>query len=37
MAKSKVIIDNIAYLFGAGKIDHVIIVAPKGVYPVIRF
>ena len=30
--KSKVIIDNIAYLFRSGKIDHVIVVAPKGVY-----
>ena len=30
--KSKVIIDNVAYLFRLGKIDHVIVVAPKGVY-----
>ena len=30
--KSKVILDNIAYLFRAGKIDSVIITAPKGVY-----
>ena len=30
--KSKVILDNIAYLFRAGKIDSVIIAAPKGVY-----
>jgi hypothetical protein len=30
--KSKVIIDNIAYLFRKGKIDTVVIAAPKGVY-----
>lgn len=30
--KSKVIIDNIAYLFRRGSIDTAVIVAPKGVY-----
>jgi len=30
--KSKVIIDNIAYLFRKGKIDTAVIAAPKGVY-----
>ena len=30
--KSKVIIDNFAYLFRKGKIDTVVIAAPKGVY-----
>tara|TARA_R100000388_G_scaffold18333_1_gene14206 strand:- start:1133 stop:2608 length:1476 start_codon:yes stop_codon:yes gene_type:complete len=30
--KSKVIIDNIAYLFREGKIDTAVIAAPKGVY-----
>ena len=30
--KSKVIIDNIAYLFRRGSIDTAIIAAPKGVY-----
>ena len=30
--KSKVIIDNIAYLFRKGSIDTVVIAAPKGVY-----
>ena len=30
--KSKVIIDNIAYLYRKGKIDTAIIAAPKGVY-----
>jgi SNF2 family DNA or RNA helicase len=30
--KSKVIVDNIAYLYDTGRIDTAIIVAPKGVY-----
>ena len=30
--KSKVLIDNIAMLYNAGKIDGALIVAPKGVY-----
>jgi SNF2 family DNA or RNA helicase len=30
--KSKVIIDNIAYLYGQGKVYNALIVAPKGVY-----
>ncbi len=30
--KSKVLIDNIAYLYAKGKIDAVLVVAPKGVY-----
>ena len=30
--KSKVLIDNIAMLYDAGKINGVLIVAPKGVY-----
>ena len=30
--KSKVIIDNIAWLYDKGKIDSVVIVAPKGAY-----
>ena len=30
--KSKVLIDNIAWLYEKGKIDCAIIVAPKGVY-----
>ena len=30
--KSKVIIDNFAYLYDQGKIDTVLLVAPKGVY-----
>ena len=30
--KSKVIVDNIAYLYRKGKIDSAIIIAPKGVY-----
>ena len=30
--KSKVLIDNIAYLYGKGSINAVLIVAPKGVY-----
>lgn len=30
--KSKVLIDNAAYLYEAGKIDTLIVVAPKGVY-----
>ena len=30
--KSKVIIDNIAYLYRNGKIDTAVIAAPKGVY-----
>ena len=30
--KSKALIDNIAWLYGKGKIDCAIIVAPKGVY-----
>ena len=30
--KSKVLLDNVAMLFDKGKIDSVLIVAPKGVY-----
>ena len=30
--KSKVLLDNIAMLYDAGKIDAVLIIAPKGVY-----
>ena len=30
--KSKVLIDNIAYLYNQGEIDFVLIIAPKGVY-----
>ncbi len=30
--KSKVTIDNFAYLYDQGKIDSVLLVAPKGVY-----
>ena len=30
--KSKVLLDNIAMLYDKGKIDSVLIVAPKGVY-----
>ena len=30
--KSKVLIDNIAMLYDAGKINGVLIIAPKGVY-----
>jgi len=30
--KSKVLLDNIAMLYDKGKIDGVLIVAPKGVY-----
>ena len=30
--KSKVIIDNFSYLYDQGKIDTVLLVAPKGVY-----
>ena len=30
--KSKVLIDNAAYLFEAGRITTLVIVAPKGVY-----
>lgn len=30
--KSKVIVDNVAYLYAQGKIDGAVVIAPKGVY-----
>jgi len=35
--KSKVLLDNVAMLFDKGKINSVLIVAPKGVYNAILF